>query len=1153
MLQHYNCDILCLTETHLNDNNENSIEIKNYKWFPHSRLSKHVKASINHGGVGLLVKDEILNDFEFCIVDKSLDGLLAAKFTHKHSEFDFVIFVCYVPPEGSPWSHNVSDFYGYLSSEIYSNFECDMIFVVGDMNGRVGSKIETYSEDNIRDRVVLDKQTNSQGHAFMDCIADLRFCILNGRFPHDNFTCISHKGTSVVDYIAVPYDCIDKCKDFTVITPLDAVDDSNSRHLIGERSKISDHSLLICNFEVSNANQITSGVDIADKNSDNENHMHNGTREYPGRNRRYCFKEIPDNFCKNDVFIAALQHYIAKLESINVNQENIDTAYVELCELLISEMDLYLDMGSANRKTRKKYKSNKPFWDQELTNLWLDMKNKSKLFNKSKKSLHSKNQCYHDFKNAQHAFDRTLRRKERKYKRDQLEHLDSVCTSDPKQFWEDLNNLGSRKPSVIPDKARQADGSLSDNINDTLEIWKNDFSTLFSRPGYDKSNHEYTRLIDELRNRENSISQPDFEPENELMYDFLNEKILMLEIKKALNKLKLGKAVGLDNIPNEVLKSPSLLKLLHTFYNLCFDHGIGPSVWSKSIISPIPKSSMTDPYLPLQYRGISLLSCVYKLYASVLNSRLYSYLDVLDLTDDSQNGFRGGRSCEDHIHSLISQLKQGINAGKDSFCCYIDMQKAFDFLDRDLLLLKLLRLGISGKFYHAIKSSLLNTSSCVRINHNSSGFFNTAFGTRQGDVISPNLFSIFINDLLVELRSKKKDSDHILCNVFAYADDIVIISDSEKDLQRLINIVQNWCSIWRLEVNLSKTKVVHYRSPHKSQTKFRFTWANNNIEISDGYKYLGVYIDKHLNFNEHCENIYKSAGRALGKILSKFSYFRNVGYQTFRKIFESNVESILSYSVSTIASKKYDFDRIQSRAARYFLGVHPKTPIPALMGELGWTPFKYKRWVTMCRTWNRYINMDDRRINKQIFLNDYYSNTNTWCASFYYICYNLDLEESYNQLKEIDLNVFKDKLDTFAQDKWLESVQSKPKLRTYKTFKFKLVPEDYVLRLMSRFHRSTFAKLRCGILPLNLEVGRYRGISVENRICPLCKNGIETELHFLFECNVYERGDFLHRTKIDTNVMSNEHKLKVLMDKYQKETSVFVCNLWNQRQSKIIV
>ncbi len=83
-----------------------------------------------------------------------------------------------------------------------------------------------------------------------------------------------------------------------------------------------------------------------------------------------------------------------------------------------------------------------------------------------------------------------------------------------------------------------------------------------------------------------------------------------------------------------------------------------------------------------------------------------------------------------HIHSLILQIRQGITTKKDTFCCYIDMQKAFNFLDRDLLLLKLLKLGITGKFYWAIKNSLTDTSSQVQC---------------QGDVISPSLFSIYIN------------------------------------------------------------------------------------------------------------------------------------------------------------------------------------------------------------------------------------------------------------------------------------------------------------------------------------------------------------------------------------------------------------------------
>ncbi len=207
----------------------------------------------------------------------------------------------------------------------------------------------------------------------------------------------------------------------------------------------------------------------------------------------------------------------------------------------------------------------------------------------------------------------------------------------------------------------------------------------------------------------------------------------------------------------------------------------------------------------------------------------------------------------------------------------------------------------------------------------------------------------------------------------------------------------------------------------------------------------------------------------------------------------------------------------------------------------------------MCRTWNRFVKMEDGRINKQIFLKDYHSDIETWCSSFYYICYLLGFEESYNNLLVIDLNSFRDKLYSHAQDKWLDSVNSKPKLRTYKIYKSELVPEDYVLRLSSRYVRSTFAKFRCGVLPINVEVGRYRGVKLENRTCPLCKNGVETEIHFLLECTEYDRGTFLHDTEIDSNVLSNEEKLKILMNNHQKVTSAFVCDLWNQRQSKLIV
>ena len=478
------------------------------------------------------------------------------------------------------------------------------------------------------------------------------------------------------------------------------------------------------------------------------------------------------------------------------------------------------------------------------------------------------------------------------------------------------------------------------------------------------------------------------------------------------------------------------------------------------------------------------------------------------------------------------------------------MQKAFDFLDRKLLFLRLLRAGVDGKFYWALKNALGDTSSRVRLNHRLSNSFPTTYGTRQGDPISPTNFSIFINDLLTELRTEKSQNDSIICNVLAYADDLVLISESELDLQRLIEIVRKWCIKYRIEVNIDKTKVVHYRKENRMRTNFNFMWEDRQIGIVPGYKYLGVFLDEFLSVDVHCDAICNSAGRALGRIISKFSYFRNVGFKTFNKLFECNVESVMSYGVSNIGLKEYGFEKIQSRAIRYFLGVHAKTPIPALFGEVGWTQFKYKRWICMCRTWNRFIGMDDDRVNKQIFVQDYTANTPNWSKDFQTVCSVLDLNEAFVNSNYIDMELFKSKLALYVSDKWKTSVRSKPKLRTYQQYKTELKPEWYVENFVGRFQRSIFARFRCGILPLQIELGRFRGQSVNERVCQLCKNAVETETHFLFDCPVYDRTEFLRATNLD-QVPDSVERLRLCMDVYQKLTVKFIVKLWNERQNLI--
>ena len=122
------------------------------------------------------------------------------------------------------------------------------------------------------------------------------------------------------------------------------------------------------------------------------------------------------------------------------------------------------------------------------------------------------------------------------------------------------------------------------------------------------------------------------------------------------------------------------------------------------------------------------------------------------MVNDEQNGFRKGRSCRDHVFVLTSIIRNRKADNLDTFGCFVDLQKAFDSVDRDLLLWKLFNYNIMGKLYRAIKSIYLHPCSCVRINNEYTDWFDAKYGVRQGDTLSPTLFNLYINDFITELN-----------------------------------------------------------------------------------------------------------------------------------------------------------------------------------------------------------------------------------------------------------------------------------------------------------------------------------------------------------------------------------------------------------------
>ena len=206
----------------------------------------------------------------------------------------------------------------------------------------------------------------------------------------------------------------------------------------------------------------------------------------------------------------------------------------------------------------------------------------------------------------------------------------------------------------------------------------------------------------------------------------------------------------------------------------------------------------------------------------------------------------------------------------------MDYKKAFDSVDRNLLLYKLSNVGIQGSMYNAISAMYASPRARVILQNNCTEYFDCPMGVKQGDCLSPTLFSIYVNDLANEIKNSQigvkltiegtndLDTNTFILNLLLYADDIVLLAETEEDMQSLLLIVQNWCQKWRLEVNLEKTNILHVRNKRNSQSRFVFLFNCRPVPYCQAYKHLNCTINEFLDYSFTVNTLLvESANRAL--------------------------------------------------------------------------------------------------------------------------------------------------------------------------------------------------------------------------------------------------------------------------------------------------
>ena len=168
---------------------------------------------------------------------------------------------------------------------------------------------------------------------------------------------------------------------------------------------------------------------------------------------------------------------------------------------------------------------------------------------------------------------------------------------------------------------------------------------------------------------------------------------------------------------------------------------------------------------------------------------------------------------------------------------------------------------------------------------------------KQGCNLSPTIFAVFANDLLQEINDLGVgvSMGDTQVYILMYTDDIVLVTDTEHNLQKMLDTLHSWCKKWRVIINTSKSKTMHFRNGRQAQTNFIFKIGENTFETVDYYKYIGVTFHCKSDFSTNCEALSRAAGRALGSMINKIHPLKDTGFRCFEKLYTSCVVPILDY------------------------------------------------------------------------------------------------------------------------------------------------------------------------------------------------------------------------------------------------------------------
>ena len=522
------------------------------------------------------------------------------------------------------------------------------------------------------------------------------------------------------------------------------------------------------------------------------------------------------------------------------------------CDCLIALEKFYNDILNAvvmadNTLPRKKHGLAKPFWSPELTALKQKSVDAHTLWKNS--NCPRSGPIFFEKQNSNYTYKRFLRKSKNECSSSISSELsNNLLNKDTNSFWKNWNSLNGNSRSF---------SSMIDGCIDHQDI-ADRFATVFQNV-YKRSNAD-----DVLREKFNH--QYDLFSSSRIGESLTPYLFSWMDMLDAVFSLKLGKATSTFLKAEHVFNGcPELICYLHLLFNGLLSHSYMPHEFLLGNITPIVKDNNGDTTSSANYRPITLGPVLLQLFEYLLMNKFGHFLE----TDNLQFGYKHKHSASHAIYVLRECVNYYTSHGSNVLVSFLDCSKAFDTVSHSGIFLKLIERNVPLCFLNLIIYWYLNMKVRVLWRQTFSAYFHVSTGTKQGGVLSPKIFTIYMDELIRRLRAQGIGCNFI--NLFLacllYADDMCLIAPTRSAMQRMLDICVEFCDEFCLSFNTKKSKVMIFGGM-KGKFIAPLSLYNEPLEYVSQWRYLGASIIEGKTLGFSCKHELSNFYRSMNCLLS---------------------------------------------------------------------------------------------------------------------------------------------------------------------------------------------------------------------------------------------------------------------------------------------